>query len=43
LRIVEPPRELGGYQYLMAWHPRLESDAAHQWLRETMRTLGRRL
>lgn len=43
LRVVLPPPELSGYRYLMAWHPRVDNDAAHGWLRATMRTLGRRL
>jgi DNA-binding transcriptional LysR family regulator len=43
LRVVEPPKELSGFKYLMAWHPRLESDPAHQWLRATMRDLGARM
>ena len=32
-----------GFRYRMAWHPRVESDAAHGWLRATMRELGRTL
>ena len=43
LRIVAPPAELSGYRYLMAWHPRVDGDAAHGWLRATMRALGKRL
>jgi DNA-binding transcriptional LysR family regulator len=43
LRVVLPPRELTGFRYLMAWHPRVDSDAAHGWLRATMRELGRSL
>ena len=32
--------ELGAMRYLMIWHPRVESDAAHTWLRETMRAVS---
>ncbi len=37
LRVLAAPRELGGYEYLMAWHPRLNTDSAHQWLRREVR------
>ena len=40
LRVVAPPRELTGFRYLKAWHPRVERDGAHQWLRATLRRLG---
>ena len=30
------PREISGFKYLMAWHPRLETDAKHRWLRRTI-------
>jgi DNA-binding transcriptional LysR family regulator len=40
LRIVSPPPEMRGFAYLMVWHPRVDSDAAHAWLRETMRGVG---
>ncbi|UJR86183.1 Hypothetical protein I5071_82650 [Sandaracinus amylolyticus] len=43
VRVVGAPRELGTMRYLMIWHPRVESDAAHTWLRETMRAVGRSL
>ncbi|MDR3669845.1 MAG: LysR family transcriptional regulator, partial [Holophaga sp.] len=35
LRAVQPPPELCGFNYLMIWHPRLDTDAAHEWLRQT--------
>lgn len=37
LRIVEAPLELGRMTYLMAWHPRADSDVASQWLRTAIR------
>jgi len=43
LRVVTPPAELAGFKYLMAWHPRVESDATHSWLRATMRDVGKSL
>lgn len=33
VRFLLPPREIHGFRYLMIWHPRLHTDAAHVWLR----------
>jgi DNA-binding transcriptional LysR family regulator len=33
LRILKAPKPLTRFRYLMAWHPRMDSDAAHIWLR----------
>ena len=41
LRIVKAPAILGTFQYLMAWHPRMNTDAAHIWLRSIIREAGR--
>jgi DNA-binding transcriptional LysR family regulator len=38
LRVVKPPHELHPFHFLMAWHPRLNSDPRHVWLREAMRS-----
>jgi DNA-binding transcriptional LysR family regulator len=38
LRIVKAPIELHAFRFLMAWHPRLNSDPRHVWLREAMRS-----
>jgi DNA-binding transcriptional LysR family regulator len=43
IRVIAPPPEMSGFTYLMAWHPRVSADAAHTWLRETMRQVGRSL
>ena len=43
LRTVAAPPELGEFKYLMAWHPRVEGEAAHSWLRSTMRQVGKEL
>jgi DNA-binding transcriptional LysR family regulator len=40
LRIVKAPAPLGTFKYLMAWHPRMKTDAAHIWLRSTIRQVG---
>jgi DNA-binding transcriptional LysR family regulator len=34
LRIVGAPKELSGFNFLLAWHPRLHTDPRHIWLRE---------
>jgi hypothetical protein len=38
LRVVKAPRELHPFHFLMAWHPRLNSDPRHVWLREALRS-----
>ncbi|HKW35305.1 MAG TPA: LysR family transcriptional regulator [Candidatus Acidoferrum sp.] len=43
IRILESPAALGSFKYVMIWHPRMQTDAAHVWLRSTIRELGRRL
>jgi DNA-binding transcriptional LysR family regulator len=35
-RMLKPPLELAGFQYIQVWHPRVDGDPAHQWLRKTM-------
>jgi DNA-binding transcriptional LysR family regulator len=37
LRLVKAPAELEGFHFLMAWHPRLDSDTRHVWLREAVK------
>jgi DNA-binding transcriptional LysR family regulator len=41
LRILKPPPELRPFKYLMVWHRRMNSDAAHIWLRQIFRKAGR--
>ena len=43
LRILKPPEVLGRFNYLMAWHPRMNTDAAHIWLRRAIRETGEAL
>ena len=38
LRLVKAPHELHPFHFLMAWHPRVNSDPRHEWLREAMRS-----
>jgi DNA-binding transcriptional LysR family regulator len=33
LRLVEPPLRLPSFSFSLAWHPRLDHDPAHRWLR----------
>ena len=40
LRLVKAPQELHGFHFLMAWHPRLNTDPRHVWLREAMRSIA---
>jgi DNA-binding transcriptional LysR family regulator len=43
LRLVKAPPELHPFHFLMAWHPRLNTDPRHVWLREAMRSTRRSL
>ena len=43
LRVVTAPPEIGKMTYRMAWHPRLDSDPAHRWLRDSVRAVARDL
>lgn len=36
-RVVPAPEEFAEFRYLQAWHPRLDADPAHSWLRAIMR------
>jgi hypothetical protein len=40
IRILEPPQEIAGFRYAMTLHPRLNTDAAHSWLRSIRRQVG---
>jgi DNA-binding transcriptional LysR family regulator len=37
VKILKPPSEFQSFRYLMAWHPRHDSDAQNQWLRQLVR------
>ena len=43
LRTLKPPDVLGKFKYLMAWHPRMNTDAAHLWLRHAIRETAKAL
>lgn len=36
LRVLEAPPELTGFGFQAIWHPRMETDPSHLWLREQM-------
>ena len=36
LRIARAPKLMGKFRYLMAWHPRMDSDSSHMWLRSSI-------
>lgn len=38
LRLVRAPQELRAFHFLMAWHPRHNTDQRHMWLREALRS-----
>jgi DNA-binding transcriptional LysR family regulator len=42
-RILEGPAALRSFKYVMIWHERMQTDAAHVWLRSRIRELGRQL
>src|SRR5258707_1548813 len=33
IKILQPPAQLSGFEHFMIWHPRVNMDAAHVWLR----------
>jgi len=43
LRILPVPLDLPNYDLAMIWHPLREKDPAHCWLREQIKTIGRRI
>jgi DNA-binding transcriptional LysR family regulator len=43
IKILRAPAVLGTFKYLMSWHPRMNTDAAHTWLRSTIRETGKRI
>jgi DNA-binding transcriptional LysR family regulator len=43
IKILKAPAVLGTFKYLMSWHPRMNTDAAHVWLRSTIRAAGKRI
>lgn len=43
IRMAEPPVALGSFRYIMAWHPRMNSDPAHGWLRRKVSDTAKEL
>jgi DNA-binding transcriptional LysR family regulator len=43
IKVLKAPAELTGFKYLMIWHPRVNTDAAHAWVREQIRRIGKQI
>ncbi len=43
LQIVKPPLELPPYDIHQIWHPRLEADPGHMWLRRLVMAVAKKL
>jgi DNA-binding transcriptional LysR family regulator len=41
LRILPPPLEIPGFDVVAVWHPRVQLDAPHRWLREGLGAAAR--
>jgi hypothetical protein len=40
IKVLKVP-ELTGFKYLMIWHPRVNTDGAHAWLRGEIKRIGK--
>lgn len=40
-RVLDAPRELGDVAFYAVWHPRVDNDPSHTWLREIVRGTAR--
>ena len=40
IRLVKAPQKLRPFYFLMAWHPRLDTDPPHVWRREALRQVS---
>ena len=38
--VLDAPRELGNLEFYAVWHPRLDHDPSHNWLRQTVATVA---
>ena len=43
IKVQKAPEEITGFKYLMIWHPRVNTDAAHTWLRGEIRRIGKKI
>jgi DNA-binding transcriptional LysR family regulator len=39
-RVLDAPHELGDLHFYAVWHPRLDDDPSHRWLRHTVGTIA---
>jgi len=39
-RVLDAPRELGDLHFYAVWHPRVDEDPSHGWLRGIVRTVA---
>jgi DNA-binding transcriptional LysR family regulator len=43
IKVLKAPGEMTGFKDLMIWHPRVNTDAAHAWLRGEIRRIGKKI
>ena len=43
LKLLRTPKPMSRFTYFMWWHPRMNSDAAHLWLRNAIQKVGESL
>jgi DNA-binding transcriptional LysR family regulator len=43
VRLIPEPVGLKGFKYEMSWHPRLTADPVHEWFRDQVRAVAKRL
>jgi hypothetical protein len=41
IKVPKSPADLLVFKYIMIWHPRVNTDAAHDWLRGEIRRIGK--
>jgi DNA-binding transcriptional LysR family regulator len=41
LVLLEPPVEIPGFDVIAVWHPRVDKDVAHRWLRTRLAELAK--
>jgi DNA-binding transcriptional LysR family regulator len=39
-RVLDAPRELGDLHFYAVWHPRVDEDPSHSWLRQVVHTIS---
>ncbi len=40
IHVLDAPRELGDLEFYAVWHPRVDEDPSHSWLRQVLRTIS---